>query len=78
MILDTIKTLIHEQMGIDTDLITMNTNISEDLEADSLDKVEMIMTAEEEFDVVIDDEAAMAFVTIGDVVNYLEKLIENK
>lgn len=74
MILDTIKRLINAQMGVEESKITMETDIEADLQADSLDKVEMVMAAEEEFGIAIEDDAAMTFATIGDVVNYIEKL----
>ncbi len=72
---ETIKKIIEEQLGIkDTDLITLNTNIHEDLDADSLDAVEIIMTIEDEFDVEIPDDIAEKLQTIGQIVDYLERV----
>lgn len=76
MILEKIKTMINDQMGVDPETITLQTNIVKDLQADSLDKIEMIMAAEEEFGIAIDDDSALQFVTIGDVVDYIEKNIK--
>ncbi len=66
--------LIADQLGIDTSNLTMETNLTDDLDADSLDKVEMVVTAEEMFGIQIDDDAAIAFKTIGDVVNYIDNI----
>lgn len=72
---ETIKRIIEEQLGIaDPELITLNTNIHEDLDADSLDAVEIIMTIEDEFDVEIPDDIAEKLQTIGQIVDYLEKV----
>lgn len=70
-----IKGIIEEQLGItDPDLITLNTNIHEDLDADSLDAVEIIMTIEDEFDVEIPDDIAEKLQTIAQIVDYLERI----
>lgn len=69
-----IKNLIMEQLGTEESEITMKTNINDDLKADSLDKVEMVMAAEEEFGIEINDDAAISFATVGDVVNYVDSL----
>ncbi len=70
-----IKRIIEEQLGItDPDLITLNTNIHEDLDADSLDAVEIIMTIEDEFDVEIPDDIAEKLQTIAQIVDYLERI----
>lgn len=70
-----IKRIIEEQLGItDPDLITLNTNMRDDLDADSLDAVEIIMTIEDEFDVEIPDDMAEKLQTIAQIVDYLEKI----
>lgn len=72
MVFDKIKALIVEQFMInDPDTITMQTSFVDDLEADSLDIVELIMAVEEEFGVAIDDQDVDGVKTIGDVVNYI-------
>ncbi len=74
MIFDKIKALIVEQFMInDPDTITMQTSFVDDLEADSLDIVELIMAVEEEFGVAIDDQDVDGVKTIGDVVNYISE-----
>lgn len=67
-----IRDILAKQLQIDADKITMTTDIAEDLGADSLDVVEMLMTIEEEFGVTVPDDDVMAFKTAGDVVAYLE------
>lgn len=72
---ETIKAIIEEQLGIsDLELIKLSTNIHEDLDADSLDAVEIIMTIEDEFDVEIPDDIAEKLQTIGQIIDYLEKV----
>jgi acyl carrier protein len=72
MIFEKIKEIIIEQLGVDEDTITMNTHLMKDLEADSLDAVEIIMAIEDEFDIEVPDEDAEKFQTIGDIVRYVE------
>ncbi|WP_420829651.1 acyl carrier protein [Crassaminicella indica] len=76
MVFDKIKEIIIDQLGLDEDVeISMETSLMGDLEADSLDAVEIIMAIEDEFDIEIPDEDAEGFKNIGDIVNYVE---ENK
>lgn len=71
-----IREIIADQLGIDNlDSITLNTSLTEDLEADSLDAVEVIMALEDEFGVEIPDEEAEKFTSIGDICTFIE---ENK
>lgn len=72
MILDTLKSILEAQLDIDPESITEDTNIMDDLGADSLDVVELMMTVEEEFDITINESDAQSFKTVGDVVNYIE------
>ncbi|HBI92614.1 MAG: acyl carrier protein [Terrisporobacter othiniensis] len=68
-----IRDIIVEQLGLDDkDGLSMETSLKEDLDADSLDAVEVIMGLEEEFDIEIPDEDAENFKTIGDIVEYIE------
>ncbi len=72
-VLDKIKEVIGEQLGItDTDEITPETTFIDDLGADSLDIVELIMALEEEFDMEIPEEEAEKLKCVGDVVKYIE------
>jgi acyl carrier protein len=68
-----VKGLIVEQLGVDEDKITLEANFREDLEADSLDQVELIMAFEEEFGGEISDEEAQEITTVGQAVDYLVK-----
>ena len=68
-----IRELLAEQLDIDEDKITMDSDILEDFEADSLDVVDMVMTLEDEFGVEVPDEQIENFNTVGDVVRYVEE-----
>ena len=72
MVFEKVKELIVEQLDVDAEDIQMETDIMKDLEADSLDAVEIILGVEEEFDVEIPDEDAENFVKVGDIVEYIE------
>jgi len=70
---DKVKEIIIDQLGLDADReITLDTSMIKDLEADSLDAVEIIMAFEDEFDIEIPDEDAEKFGNIGDIVKYIE------
>jgi acyl carrier protein len=70
-----IKSIIEEQLGMtDTNIITLSTTLREDLDADSLDAVEIIMSIEDEFDIEIPDEIAERLQTVGQIVDYIENL----
>ena len=70
---DKIKEIIVEQLNIDDGaFINLDTNLQEDLNADSLDAVEIIMNIEEEFDIKVDDDELENIKTIGDIVKYIE------
>ena len=73
MVLDQIKEILKDTMDIDESKITLDAKIKEDLELDSLDSVELIMSAEEEFGIEIPDEDVMNFKTVNDIVNYIEE-----
>lgn len=68
-----VQSIIVEQLDVDPDEVTMDARFREDLEADSLDLVELIMAFEEEFGGEISDEEAQEIQTVGDAVNYLEE-----
>ena len=68
-----IRELLAEQLDIDEDKITMDSDILEDFEADSLDVVDMVMTLEDEFGVEVPEEQIENFHTVGDVVRYVEE-----
>ena len=68
-----IKEILKDTMDIDESKITLDAKLKEDLELDSLDSVELIMSAEEEFGIEIPDEDVMNFKTVNDIVNYIEE-----
>ena len=72
MVFDRIKEIIVEQLGVESDVVTMEASFIDDLEADSLDIVELIMALEEEFDMEIPDEDAEKISTVGDVIDYIK------
>ncbi len=74
-ILNGLKEIIADRLGSDVKNVDMDTTLAEDLQADSLDKVEMIMDAETKYSIEIDDDASMAFETVGDVVNYIAEKV---
>jgi len=72
-VIDRVKKIIVDQLGIDESKITENSSFVDDLGADSLDIVELIMAFEEEFDIEIPDEDAEKMKTIEDAIKYLSK-----
>jgi len=67
-----VKDIIVEQLGVNPEQVTQNASFIEDLGADSLDIVELVMAFEEEFSVEVPDEDAEKLLTVGDVVKYIE------
>ncbi|MCF6466409.1 acyl carrier protein [Clostridium sp. Cult2] len=76
MIYDKIKEMISEQFNIDEENITMDTSFREDLNADSLDLVELIMALEDEFDLEVDDDDVEKINTVGDAVEYIKNIVD--
>ena len=72
MILEKVKAILAEQFDVEEDSLTPESNIMEDLGADSLDVVDLLMTLEDEFDVEIPDEEIENIRTIGALVKYIE------
>ena len=68
-----LKTIVVDQLGVNEENVTMEATFVDDLAADSLDIVELVMTIEEEFDLEIPDSDAEKIVTIGDVIKYIEE-----
>ena len=72
MVYEKVRDIIAEQLGVDEDDIAMESSFIDDLGADSLDIVELIMALEEEFDMEIPDANAEKIVTVADVVEYIK------
>ncbi len=73
MVIDKVKKILSEQFDVEISDLTDNTNIEEDLGADSVEVIDLLMSLEDEFDVEIPDEAIDEIRTIGDLVAYLEE-----
>ncbi len=76
MVFDKIKSIIVEQLDADEAAVTMDANIQDDLGADSLDVVDLVMSIEESFDIEIPDEDVENIKTVGDIVKYIENKTE--
>lgn len=72
MIFEKVKEVVAEQLDAEVEEMTMETSLMKDLDADSLDAVEIIMALEDEFEVEIPDEDAEGFKSIGNIVDYIE------
>ncbi|HLR75607.1 MAG TPA: acyl carrier protein [Virgibacillus sp.] len=70
-VFERVKEIIVEQLDVDESVVTMEASFTDDLEADSLDVVELVMELEDEFDMEIADEEAENIVTVGDAVEYI-------
>lgn len=68
-----VKEIIVDQLGVGADQVTPQAKFVEDLGADSLDTVELVMGFEEEFDIEVPDEEAEKLQTVGDVISYIEQ-----
>ena len=75
-ILKKVKEITSEQLGVDEAQITLNAKFVDDLGADSLDTVELVMALEEEFDLEISDEDAEKLITVQKAVDYIEDHLE--
>ena len=78
MIFEKIKKIIVDELGVSEDKVTLEARLSEDLAIDSIDAVEIVMYIEEEWNISVSDEEAFALKTVGDLVNYVEGLVESK
>ncbi|MDI9502236.1 MAG: acyl carrier protein [Tissierellia bacterium] len=76
MTVDKVITIVAEQLGQDASEITAETSLQDDLGADSLDAVEIIMALEDEFDIEISDEEAQTFNNIGEIAQYIDGQLE--
>lgn len=76
MILDKIKAIVKDILGIEPDRVELTSRLTEDFEADSLDKIEIVMAIEDEFGITVEDEDVRQINTIQDAVSYIEKKMQ--
>lgn len=75
MVFEKVRDIIVEQLDVDEGAVNMDASIIDDLGADSLDVVDLVMSIEEEFDVEIPDEEVENIKTVGDIVKYIEAAV---
>ncbi len=75
MVFERIRTILAEQLDLEEDKVTMESDIVDDLEADSLDVVDLVMTIEDEYGLEVPDDQIENFRTVGDIVRYIEENI---
>lgn len=73
MVFEKVKGILVDQLDLEEEKVTMEASITEDLGADSLDVVDLVMSLEEEFDVEIPDDQVENIKTVGDIVKYIEE-----
>jgi acyl carrier protein len=71
-VFESVQNILVEQLGVDADIITMESNFIDDLNADSLDIVELVMAMEQEFGISIPDEEAERIKSVGDAVDFIK------
>lgn len=75
MVFEKLKEILAEQLDVDADSITKDSMLIEDLGADSLDAIDIVMSAEDEFKIEVPDEIIEKIETVGDMLNYIENNI---
>lgn len=76
MVFEKVRSIIMDQLDVEEDKVTMDAVIQDDLGADSLDIVDLVMSFEEEFDIEIPDDQVENIKTVGDVVKYIEENVD--
>lgn len=74
MVFDKVKEIIVEELGVEAEEVKLESTLNDDLGADSLDAVELIMALEDEFEIKISDEAAQAFENVKQIVEFIESV----
>ena len=77
MVFDKVKKIIVDQLDVEEDKVTEAASITDDLGADSLDVVDLVMSFEEEFDIEIPDDLVEKIKTVGDIVKFIEEKVED-
>ena len=75
MVLDKVIAALCEQLDLEVESINADTKLDEELSLDSIDKAELVTTLEDEFDIVVDYETALAVLTVGDVAKEIERVL---
>nr|YP_009399948.1 acyl carrier protein [Tolypiocladia glomerulata]ARW69767.1 acyl carrier protein [Tolypiocladia glomerulata] len=76
-IFETVRNIVAQQLGVEKKLVTLEANFANDLGADSLDTVELVMAIEEEFDIEIPDEDAEKIATLNQAVKFIEQAVSS-
>lgn len=76
-IFNTVQTIVANQLGVDPNEVTQEAHFADDLGADSLDTVELVMAIEEEFEIEIPDEDAEKIGTLGEAIQFIENAVSN-
>nr|YP_010170990.1 acyl carrier protein [Chondria tumulosa]QSD57131.1 acyl carrier protein [Chondria tumulosa] len=74
-IFEKVRNIVAQQLGVDKQLVTLEANFADDLGADSLDTVELVMAIEEEFDIEIPDEDAEKIATLDQAVKFIQRVV---
>ena len=77
MVFDKVKKIIVDQLDVEEDKVTEAASITDDLGADSLDVVDLVMSFEEEFDIEVPDDQVEKIKTVGDIVKFIEEKVED-
>ena len=72
MVFEKVAEILSEQLGIDVDKISMDSLLEEDLDADSLDAIDVVMSIEDEFQIEVPDEVISSMKSVADIVNFIE------
>ncbi len=72
MVFEKVVQILADQLSVDPDKITMDSLLEEDLDADSLDAIDIVMSIEDEFEIEVPDEAIADMKSVGDIVNFIE------
>ena len=76
MVFDDVKEILAEQLDLNIDDIELNSNLTDDLGADSLDAIDIVMSVEDQYSIEVPDETIEAMKTVEDIVNFIETHIE--
>ncbi|MEM0530280.1 MAG: acyl carrier protein [Candidatus Pararuminococcus gallinarum] len=76
MVLEKVREILCDQLDVEEEQVTLDASITDDLGADSLDVVDLVMSIEEEFDLEFPDEEVENIKTVGDIVKYIESKVE--